>query len=188
MASTSSVFSRALARTAAGSLPNEDDRSWSKRRIPRPVPGSGAQHLVAVAGLEPVLAVAEEREVVGGQPAQQVLALGDLGAAQRRRVGVELLDDRAHLLVHLRPVLDGHADVAEHPLQRLLDLGRGLAVADPGDLDVHPGLADGVALGGHRAVLDAGDRLELAGDVADDVHLRVDHEADVEVLARPAPW
>ncbi len=56
------------------------------------------------------------------EPAQQRLALGDLLGRQRRRVGVEVLDDVERLLVHLRPVLDRLADVLQHLGQRALDL------------------------------------------------------------------
>ena len=46
LASTSSVFSRAFAFTGSGNRPNESDICWSERRMPRPVPGDRAQHVV----------------------------------------------------------------------------------------------------------------------------------------------
>ena len=147
-----------------------------------PGAGHGAQHVVLAIGLEPVLAVAEEREVVLREPPQQVPPLGDLGVGQRELLLVELIDEGEHHGMHLGPVLDGHADVGQYPLQRLLEGCGVVLVADPGDLDLHPRLADRALGCGHRAVLDARDAAQLAGDVALDVHLRVDHDPDVAVL------
>ena len=150
--------------------------------------GHGPQRDVvrAVAGvLEAVLAVAQEREVGVGQPAQQRLALGDLLGRQRRRVLVEVLDDVEGLLVHLRPVLDGLADVLEHLDQRLLDLvALGLARLAV-DLDVHPRLAGHVVreLGPVDLLVVVGeDLLELSGDVAADQDLRVHDHVHLAVL------
>ena len=136
--------------------------------------------------LEVVLAVAEEREVVVGQPAQQVAGLLHLVRvdARRRSLG-ELVDDVVELGVHLLPVLDRLADVAEHPLDGLLQRGDVLALGDPVDLDVHPGLAGAAALADlgvpdrHRP-----DLLQGAGDVADDVEERVDDQVHLVQLAR----
>ncbi len=145
--------------------------------------GDRAQQLVVVVALEAVLAVAEEREVVGRQPTQQLAALRDLLLAQREPVGLQLVDDGQHLGVHLLPVLDRLPDVAQHLEQRVLDGAGVLVVGDPGDLDVHPGLADRVRGRHDRAVRDRGDRLEGAGDVADHVELRVDDRVHVTQLA-----
>ncbi len=145
--------------------------------------GDGPQHVVLAVGLEAVLAVAEEGEVVVGQPAEQVGALPDLLLGQRRRAGLQLVDDRQHLAVHLLPVLDRLADVAQHPEQGLLDVAGVLVVGHPGDLDVHPGLADRVRRRLDGPVGDRGDGLERAGDVADHVELRVDDGVHVPQLA-----
>ena len=121
--------------------------SWSARRMPRPVPGDAAQVLVVALLLEAVLAVAEEREVAVGQPLEQVARLPDLvGVDAGGRLGGQLVDDLGDLGVHLVPVLDRLPDVAQHPLDRLLERGDVLALGDPVDLDVHPGLADALAL------------------------------------------
>ncbi len=144
--------------------------------------GHGPQHLVLALGLQAVLAVAEEGEVVVGEPAKEVLALLDLGLRQRRWVGVELVDDREHLGVHLVPVLDRLAHVAQDLLQQLLDLAGVLVVGHPADLDVHPRLAE-TLVGLRGAVVGELHLLQLAGDVAEDVELRMDHGVHVALLA-----
>ncbi len=147
--------------------------------------GQRTQQLVLAVPLEPVLAVPEEREVVVGQPLEQLATLADLVGIQRRRFLLELVDDGEHLGVHLLPVLDRLPDVAQHPLHGLLDLrGVVVAVAHPVDLDVHPGLADRPVGGLERAVLDRHHALEGAGDVADDVEVRVDDDVHAAELAR----
>jgi hypothetical protein len=85
--------------------------------------------------------------------------------------------------VHPGPVLDALADVAEHALDVLHDGVGVVPVGQPVDLDVHPRLALGLALGLERAVRHRRHRPELAGDVADDVEAGVDHDVDV---AEPA--
>ena len=76
------------------------------------------------------IAVAEEREVVVGHPAQQRRRLRVVRIGQRTR-------DRERLVTHRLPVIDGGANVAEHPQQvaaERLEQGRvGLAV----HLEVH---------------------------------------------------
>ena len=154
-------------------------------------PGAGNGTQSALLGrpllrLELVLAVAEEGEVVIGQPGEEVAALGDLGLGQRRRRVVELTDHGQHLGVHLGPVLDRLAHVAQHALDALGDLG-GLLVVGAVDLDVHPrlGASLGTPFAAHHARLLDGsaDLLELTGDVALDGELRVDH--GVHVVPEP---
>ena len=65
----------------------------------------------------------------------------------------------------------------------LLDGAGVLVVGDPGDLDVHPRLADRVLGRLDRAVGDRHRRLERAGDVALDVELGVDDHVHVAELA-----
>ncbi len=137
---------------------------------------------LVLVGLELVLPVAEEGEVVVGQPGEEVAALADLGLAQRRRGVGELGDHRQDLVVHLGPVLDRLADVAQHPLDALGDLG-GLVVVGAVDLDVHPGLDDVVVALRTVDHLVGVHVLELAGDVALDGELRVDHR--VHVVTEP---
>ena len=147
--------------------------------------GHGGQGVVAA---QLVLAEAQEGEVIGGEPAQQLAGLLDLGLRQvgRDRLALQLAGDPGRRLPHLVPVLDGLADVGQDAQQvggDLLEVGAvGLAV----DLDVDPRLDVRVVrqLGG----VDGGGRgrqdlQQLAGDVAADHELGVDHDMD----AAPAP-
>ena len=116
--------------------------------------GDGAQELVVALALELVLAVAEEREVVVGQPLEEGPALVELlGRSSGGGSLVELVDDLDDLGVHLVPVLDGLADVAQHPLEGVGDRVGVLVVVDPVDLDVHPRLALGRPRAAPRASL-----------------------------------
>ena len=105
----------------------------SERRMPSPVPGTATS---TSSGCRPrglggqlVLAVAEEGEVVVGEPAQQLAGLADLlrrAAAAAAAASSSAM--RSAACAHLRPVLDGLADVGEHPAQvggDLLEVGRG---------------------------------------------------------------
>ena len=145
-------------------------------------PGDGDQVVVAVAFLELVLAVAEEGEVLVGQPLEQVGGLTDLLVVERWRVAAQVGDDRRDLAVHLEPVLDGLTDVAEHALDVLHDRVGVVAVGQPVDLDVHPGLADRLALRLEGAVRHRAGRLEGTGDVAHRVEAGVDDDVHVAQL------
>ncbi|CAM5688711.1 hypothetical protein SMICM304S_03232 [Streptomyces microflavus] len=142
-----------------------------------------------VAVLELVLAVAEEGEVVGGQPAQQLAGLLDLlvGEVVQRLAG-QVFGDPEGGVAHLPPVLDGLPYVGQDAQQVGGDLLEVRAVGLAVDLDVDPGLDEGVvrqlglptALRGAGA---AGEHLdELAGDIAADGDLRVDHDMDAAPL------
>ncbi len=154
-------------------------------------PAAGAGHGHQRAALhpveigQPVLPVAQEREVVVGQPLQQRRPLGDLLVAQRRRGRAQLLDDLTDPVLHPLPVLDRLAHVEQHLLQPLLDRDQLVVLDLAVDLDVHPGLAPHV---GTRPLLTdlvalVVDHLgQPAGDVAADEELRVDDEVDVATL------
>ncbi|MDZ7712920.1 MAG: hypothetical protein U5L06_07305 [Rhodovibrio sp.] len=106
--------------------------------------------------LEAVLAVAEEGEVVVGDPFQERDALVQLAGVERRRTGLQLLDHRPGLTLHRPPVAHRRAHVGEHPGQVLLQLaqaaGRLLA-----DLDVHQRFARRLGVRpGHGAGLGRG--------------------------------
>ena len=152
----------------------------------QPEPGARhrAQHVVAVLAQQGVLAVAEEGEVVGGQPLQQAVGVGDLlGADAGRRLGGELGGDPVALGLHLGPVLDGVADVGEHSQQRGRDGLMRLVGALTVELHVHPRLDVLAELAlAHR--VDVEDLLQDAGGVTADDELRVHHEVHGALLAR----
>ena len=152
------------------------------------MPGTPRRWSPVVVVLEVVLPVAEEREVVGAQPLEEgdaplELVGGDRGGGSARSSSTIT----PGLLAHPVPVLDGLADVAQHPLHVVGDRVDVLVVPDPADLDVHPRLALGALgrLGG--LVVGAGDVLEPAGHVAGDVELRVDRPGGRRAAAGSAP-
>ncbi len=145
--------------------------------------GDGGQRVVLG---QLVLAVAEEGEVVGGQPAQQLAGLVDLLVTQVVGGGLarQLLGDAQRRVAHLLPVLDGLADIVQDAQQVGGDLLQVRPVGLAVDLDVDPGLDARVvrqllflahAVGGEH--LD-----QLAGDVTAHGDLRVDHDVDAAVL------
>ena len=100
----------------------------------QPEPGAldAAQRVL----VERVLAVAEEREVVVGQPREEgarLVGLGRLDAGRRR--ALELGHQRLHPVAHRPPVVDHDADALEHSAHRLGQLIEALGLAI--DLDVH---------------------------------------------------
>jgi hypothetical protein len=101
-----------------------------------------------------VAAVAEQRHVLVGEPAQEVAAFGDLRCRQRRGHGIELGDRLLQARQHRLPVLDCGAHVAEHALDARDQVAALLRIDQPVDLDVHPRLARG--LGGFAARADGG--------------------------------
>ena len=128
---------------------------------------------------EVVLAVAEEREVVRGDPLEEVRDLLQLGRIDGRGLALELLVQLLGLGAHRLPVLHRQAHLAEHTVEVLvqpLELGR---VALAHDLGVDDRLRD------RTVVLCAG--LEHLGQpslvVAQDAYHRVDHEVDAVALA-----
>ena len=143
-------------------------------------PGDAPEVVVLALPLQLVLAVAEEREVVARQPAQQLLALAELALVQRGWVGFQLVDDGEDLGAHLRPVLDALADVAKDRSQRGLDLGELGVLRHPVDLDVHPGFAQQLAL--VLPLLTGADLLQLTGDVPLHLELRVYDDVHVALL------
>ncbi len=137
--------------------------------------GHGGQRVVAT---QFVLAVAEEGEVVVGQPAQQLAGLLDLLLAQvGRGLPRKFVGHAQGRVPHLAPVLDGLTDVGQHAQQVGGDLLEVRAVGLTVDLDVDPGLGVRVVrqiTGGRR-----GEHLDqLAGEVAADEDLGVDDHMD----------
>ncbi len=156
--------------------------------------GHGGEHVLLVAvGLgrhQLVLAVAEEGEVVGGEPAQQLLGLGHVLLVDVvGRLGGQPVGEALRGLPHLLPVLDGLADVGQDAQQVGGDLLEVAAVGLAVDLDVDPGLGQRVVrklrVRARAVVLAvvADDLQQLAGDIAADDHLRVDHDMDAATLA-----
>ncbi|OPZ53283.1 MAG: hypothetical protein BWY91_02007 [bacterium ADurb.BinA028] len=145
--------------------------------------GHRVQDRLAAIVAEDVLAVTEEGEVVGGQPVEESHPLGHLGAIDAcRRCGAQPVADLDAPLTHLRPVLDGVADVAEQALQlggQRVSVGR---VAHPVDLDVHPRLDPDTEFA-RRSLVDVEDLLKHATSIPADDQLRVNEQVDAQAPA-----
>jgi len=103
-----------------------DFASQQRRLRTRPA-GAGAQQAEAGlrdrhqavrgrAAFEPVLAVAEEREMVVGEPVEERAGLLCLGSRQARHLARHGSGEIAGLLQHGRPVFDGDTYIAERGL------------------------------------------------------------------------
>ena len=123
--------------------------------------------------VESVIAHAEEGEVIGQKPLQELDRLGDFVDRQRRRVGLEVGDRAVDALEHGAPVLHRKPHLAEHGAERAHDVvARGL-VGDRLEVEMDEALACAVC-GVRRA-----ERHELSA-VAPDAEHRVRHQLHVE--------
>ena len=137
--------------------------------------------------------MAEEREVVVDQPAQEGDALGDFTRRQRRRGALDVRDDGDRLVLHPSPVIHRRPDVREDAQEvggeRLALAG----IGDPVDLDVDERFrVAGARVLGHEPdesargiALDGNDRMDdevLRQPVAVHLHRhRIDEERHVVV-------
>ena len=111
--------------------------------------------------LHAVLAVAEEREVIGGGPAQELLRLATPFVIGRHAAGGHVVGQGQHLLAHGRPVAHDGTDFVQHAADALLDL-RHLLRRQAVDLEQH-----------QRLVLALAHGSDLAGPVAGETHQRM---------------
>ena len=123
--------------------------------------------------VEGVVAHAEEGEIVGQQPLQELDRLGDLVDRQRRRIGLEIGDDAVDALEHGAPVLHRQPHFAEHARERAHDLGARGLVLDRLDMDMDEAFAR--AAGG----VGGAERDELCA-VAPHAEDRMRHQLHVE--------
>ncbi len=123
-----------------------------------------------------VIAHPEQREIVGGQPFQELDRFGEIVHRQRRRMMLDLGDDRVDAGDHRPPVLDAQLDLGQDGLQRLHNLGAARGIVDALDVNVDEALAPAAVLGAplHRQ---AG---ELAARIALHDKDRVRYQADFE--------
>ncbi len=94
--------------------------------------------------VEAVIAHAEEGEIVGRQPLQELDRFGDLVHRQRRRIGLQIGDDAVDPLQHRPPVLHRQPHVGEHGLQGAHDVGARGLLLDRIDVDMDEALARAV--------------------------------------------
>ena len=121
-----------------------------------------------------IMADAEEHEVVGNQPFEELNGFGDLVDRQQRRIGLEPGDDRSDVVDHRPPVLHAETDVREHLIERFED-GAPLRLAEKPDMDVDEAFARcaGRAVGAFEA-------RQRADAVARQREHRVRHEPNVD--------
>ncbi len=128
---------------------------------------------------QPVLAVAEEREVVVLHPLEQRLRLADLAAVAARSCAAECGGRVRGLGAHPAPVAGCRAHVLERAADGGLDRGEAGRVRLAVDLDHLPGLE----LRARRRVVEV-DRLQPAAPVADHGEDRVREQVDGETRLR----
>ena len=142
--------------------------------------------------VEGVIAHAEEGEIVGQQPLQELDRLGDLIHRQRRRVGLEIGDDAVGALEHGAPVLHRQSHFAEHARERAHDVGARGVVRDRLEMDMDEALAraggriDGAERDKFCAVAPHAEhrmrhQLHIEPALGDLAHHRVDQERHVVV-------
>ncbi len=124
-----------------------------------------------------VAAVAEQGEVVVGDPAQERLGLGQLGRLEHLGAGLQVGDRDLDLGQHRAPVLDRRPDIGKRLLEVDPDRLDPLGIALPVDLEMHVGFEAGVAAVGRGRLQH---RLERARGRALDRHDRVDRDVDQE--------
>ena len=122
---------------SSSSSPRVSTRSSRERMMPSALSKSGSQRLA----VEGVVAHAEEGEIVGQQPLQELDRLGDLVHRQRRRIGLELGDDAVDAAEHRPPVLHASRTSPSTPVERRDDLGARGRVVDRLDMDMDEAFA-----------------------------------------------
>ena len=136
---------------------------------------NGTQHVLAVDHIERVLAIAEEGEVVVGEPAEELDGAGDRFRGNRgRRGGAQVGDDAEACAPHGAPVVHRCADIGEYGLDARLQRRALLVRRDAVGLDVHPRLAQAV-VGGDPQKSPVG----VAADREDRMQQQVDGEVRV---------
>ena len=122
-------------------------RELSPRRSPQDAEARVRNRLepgLAVPLDEPVIAVAEESEVVICQPPQQRLALREIFRIDRRRTRAELADYLVHPVAHRTPVLDHAPNLVQDPLDACRELVASVRIGLARDLGMEHGLRDRV--------------------------------------------
>ena len=130
---------------------------------------------------QPVLAVTEEREVIVGQPPQELHDLAGLRCRHGdRRLGLEFVSGARRIRAHLGPVLDGIANVLQDPHDVSAQSLFGVLIGRSDDLQMHPRFDEGIRWSLVR-VERAGDGEQLPMQVATNNELRVHDEMDRDV-------
>ncbi len=126
------------------------------------------QHFVVAGFLDPILAIAQEGEIVVGSPAQELLRFGDAGSVDRQLALRQLVCDRQHAFAHRLPIVHAGAHVVErggHAALEALQLGR---LADAVDFEMHH------RFGRSGGAVAAAEIQQMAAGIARDAENRMD--------------
>ncbi len=179
-----------LRREVVGVVRVPDD---ARRRIAQHAQSAGLHGRMLVrGGVKHVVAAAQKREMIVGEPFEEGDRLVQLRGLDRRRVALELVGRFAELLQHRAPVGDGDRDVGEDAARAFFDRheARGVALARDGDGDHRftalagraaraLGVNDGMKGGGDREAL----KRQLSKDRIEEERLViVDRDEDSPVI------
>ena len=123
------------------------------------------------------LAIADEGEMVVIEPLQERRGLFRGGFTEQGGTVGDLAERLLRPLAHRTPVLDGSADIGEHPRQIALDGGKRVVAGLLVDLNLHEGFGDALV----RAVAARPQRLELSRRIAPDHECRMNHQMHHQV-------
>ena len=93
--------------------------------------------LKIVIGRDGVFLHAEQREVVGVEPFQELDRLGDVADRHRRRIGLEFRDRLVDARHHRLPVAHAEPDVGQHSFERTGDFFALLRIVDAIDMNMN---------------------------------------------------
>ncbi len=146
--------------------------------------GDRAEVVVAVVRLEPVLLVAEEGEVLVGQPLEQLGGLPDLLRVERRRVAAQgrRRSRRPAACIFCQSSTASRTSRSTRWMSSTIASGSSPSGSRSISTCIHDSRTASPS-GSRRAVGHRHHRLEHAGDVADHVEVGVDHDVHVAQLA-----
>ena len=128
-----------------------EDRNAIVAENAEPAAGDDRGRGLLAGAVKIVVAIAQEGEIVVGEPGEEGARLAHLLARQRRRLLVEFAHHAVNFRPHRPPVLDGHPHVPQYPFEvaanLLQALGSGLLV----DAHLHEGFLMRLALVGDMA-------------------------------------
>jgi hypothetical protein len=136
----------------------------------------GLEHVLG--GVEQIMADAQEGEIVGAQPFEELHRFGDLVGRERRRALLQAGDDLAEMAYHGAPIPHAEADVGQHLLECRNDRAALRVVIDAPDMDMDEAFPQG---SGRLQALEVHKPPVRVARHRED---RVNHETDVDCPLR----